>query len=150
MDRPRIDTGPPTKPPAHPPRLYLPGTAPGGGLGDAVGVSEAHGRRIMTSLPRAGAVFAAGRRWWWVVPCESQIGLTWPSTARYWAGACRPGPARKDRTACLSRSAPRLIHWPDDDAAPYTHPLLLYIAVCRLAGVTPALSSPAGQGCDLL
>ncbi|WP_147255646.1 hypothetical protein [Streptomyces sp. PT12] len=134
MDRPRVST-----------HLYLPVTMPDGRSGDAVGVSEEHGRSIMTSLPRAGAVFATGFQWWWVVPSESQVGLMWPSTARYWTGACRPGPQRRGR---LPRLAPRLIHWPDDDATPYTHPLLLYIAVCRLAGVPPVLSSPAASGCD--
>ncbi|WP_253194519.1 hypothetical protein [Streptomyces sp. MP131-18] len=121
-------------------------TTPDGLAGDAVGVSEDHGRRIMTSLPRAGAVFAAGRRWWWVVPSESQVGLDWPPTARYWAGACLPGPAVRDSSAMTVRPVPQLIHWPED-AGPYTHPLLLYIAVCRLAGVSPVTSvSPLATG----
>ncbi|MGK5532962.1 hypothetical protein [Streptomyces sp. URMC 129] len=129
--------------------LYLPVTGPDGTECDAVGVSEEHGRRLMTSLPRAGAVFAVGRRWWWVVPSESQVGLEWPATAHYWAGAGRPRAARRDRPghpgrpvvpqrSPRSQGEPRLIHWPSD-AAPYTHPLLLYIAVCRLSGVPPVL-----------
>jgi hypothetical protein len=138
MDRLRLHTIPPLPAPrARPPRLHLPVPLPDGTASDAVGVSEEHGRHIMTSLPRVGAVFAVGRHWWWVVPAESQVGLTWPATARYWAGACRPGPAVRESPGCTTRSAPRLVHWPDD-ATPYTHPLLLYIAVCRLAGVSPA------------
>ncbi|ARQ67770.1 hypothetical protein [Streptomyces marincola] len=133
---------------ARPAHLYLPVTTPDGLASDAVGVSEEHGRRIMASLPRAGAVFATGHRWWWVVPSESQIGLNWPDTARYWAGACLPAPAGREHAPTRARSAPQLIHWPED-AGPYTHPILLYIAVCRLAGVSPVTSVtpvPSGLG----
>ncbi|WP_159037018.1 hypothetical protein [Streptomyces specialis] len=132
--------------------FYLPVNGPDGTECDAAGGSEEHGRRLMTSLPRAGAVFAVGRRWWWVVPSQSQVGLEWPATAHYWAGAGRPRAPRRDRPTRAGRPAappraprspggpgePRLIHWPSD-AAPYTHPLLLYIAVCRLSGVPPVL-----------
>ncbi|MDT0309533.1 hypothetical protein RM780_21605 [Streptomyces sp. DSM 44917] len=129
--------------------LTLPASAPSGTAGDAVGIPEDHGRRILGCLPRSGAVFACSALWWWVVPPDSQIGLDWPATARYWPNAVRPG-AHTQRAPHQTPAAPRhhggrgaagdgpaqLVHWPED-AAPFTHPLLLYVAVCRLAGVPP-------------
>ncbi|MDT0346390.1 hypothetical protein [Streptomyces litchfieldiae] len=145
MDRLRIDAAPPvTAPVFRPGRLHLPVTTPDALGGDAVGVSEEHGRSIMNSLPRAGAVFAVSGHWWWIVPSESQVGLNWPTTARYWPGACLPGPlAASAAVGRTGRSVARLVHWPED-AAPYTHPLLLFIAVCRLAGVSPVSSVGTG------
>lgn len=116
--------------------LDLPAALPAGLGCDAVEMSEQHGQQIIHGLPRVGAVFAGGGRWWWIVPPESHIGLTWPGTVRYCIDATAPltGPP-----PAVRRSAgppPRLIHW-TDRAEPYTHPLLLYIAACQLAGVPP-------------
>lgn len=111
-----------------------------GGLGhDAVGTTPAHGRRIMECLPRIGCVFADEHRWWWVVPAGSQIGVAWPSSTHYAAGAAlagRRGPAPAGRV--------RLIHRPAHDS-PYTPPIPLYFLTCRLAGITPQWS-PAAVG----
>ncbi|MFI0777616.1 hypothetical protein [Streptomyces sp. NPDC021212] len=107
---------------------------------DAVGVAERHGPAVMERLPRVGCVLAAGGRWWWIVPSQSDIGVNWPSAAVYAVGAVPPGPLT-GRAA----EGPRVVHSPDD-GVPYTHPLLLHIAVCAVAGVSPAW--PRGDRCS--
>lgn len=116
----------------------LRGALPGDLGCEAVEMSARHGRLILRGLPRTGAVFSDGARWWWIVPPESHIGLSWPTTVRYWTDATVPlSGAPED-----GRARPRLEHW-TDRAEPYTHPLLLYIAVCRLAGVPPVRGARA-------
>ncbi|MGP3950786.1 hypothetical protein [Streptomyces sp. 7N604] len=135
--------------PARRRRLEIPPALPTALGCDAVGVDRHHGPWIMDALPRVGCVFADSERWWWVVPSKSQYGVTWPPMARYSVGAYVAAPLREERegrvggagragrAGAVPRPAvPRLIHWPDD-TVPYTHPILLYIAVCRAAGVPP-------------
>ncbi|EFL28864.1 conserved hypothetical protein, partial [Streptomyces himastatinicus ATCC 53653] len=72
---------------------------------DAVGVAERYGPAVMERLPRVGCVLAAGGRWWWIVPSQSDVGVNWPSAAVYAvcavpAGAAlRPAPARARQSA---------------------------------------------------
>jgi hypothetical protein len=107
------------------------------GLGyDAVGTSREHGERIMECLPRVGCVFAHDKRWWWIVPAGSHIGVTWPVGTRYAVGA-RLDDLSWTRTTADSRSAgTQLIHDADGDS-PYTPPIPLYFLACRLTGSTP-------------
>ncbi|GAB2596461.1 hypothetical protein GCM10027168_31600 [Streptomyces capparidis] len=99
---------------------------------DAVGVPERLGPRVLDLLPRAGHVLAAGGHWWWLVPADSDAGLAWPPGATYAAGPDAPRADHGDA---------RLVHDPVD-AVPYTHPLLLYIAVCAATGTAPAWEVP--------
>lgn len=135
----------------------LPGELPPELACDAVEVSAEYGRQIMDVLPRAGAVFGTGRRWWWLVPPESHVGLDWPADAHYWVDGTIDLPEREVPPAGNAAGAagaawgtaapaelPRLIHCPGDADEPYTHPLLLYVAVCRLAGVPPVGRLRAG------
>ncbi|MFD7501883.1 hypothetical protein [Streptomyces sp. NPDC059850] len=103
---------------------------------DAVGVAERYGPEVMARLPRVGCVLAAGGRWWWIVPAQSDVGVNWPSAAVYAVGAVPDGPPPGRRTERVA-GEPRVVHSPDD-GVPYTHPLLLHIAVCAVAGVSPA------------
>ncbi|MET7901484.1 hypothetical protein [Streptomyces sp. NPDC005336] len=116
-------------------RLQLPPALRAGREYDAVGVAERHGSRVMDLLPRAGCVLADAGRWWWIVPPQSDVGVTWPPLARYAVGAQVTG-ASEGRTGRAGEE-PRLVHWPRDNE-PYTHPLLLHIAVCAAAGISPA------------
>lgn len=102
---------------------------------DAVGVPEVYGRRIMARLPRVGCVYADAGLWWWVVPAGSDIALEWPMPSYYSPGALLPE----------SEKQPKLIHLPDS-AVPYTPPIPLYLAMCRLTGTAPAWSRTVGAG----
>lgn len=90
---------------------------------DTVAVPDHLGRLILPRLPRVGCVYADGSRWWWVVPSDSDYALPWPPPAHYGPGA--PVPA-----------AARLIHRPAG-TVPYTPPIPLYLALCRVTGTTP-------------
>ncbi|KPH99291.1 hypothetical protein OK074_6103 [Actinobacteria bacterium OK074] len=116
-------------------RLVLPVEPPAGPGYDAVGTSSEHGERIMACLPRVGCVFADDRRWWWIVPSGSHIGVEWPPGTTYLVGADLADPSwTGGRTPESGR--PHLIHRPADDS-PYTPPIPLYFLTCRLAGATP-------------
>ncbi|KUN39334.1 hypothetical protein [Streptomyces longwoodensis] len=112
-------------------RLVLPEgmTAP---LGcDAVTVPARFGPLILPRLPRVGCVYADEAHWWWLVPSDSDYALEWPVPARYTTGAVLPDLAR----------APGLIHRPEGEL-PYTPPIPLYLALCRITGTTPTWSRP--------
>ncbi|MEU6394926.1 hypothetical protein [Streptomyces sp. NPDC046939] len=98
---------------------------------DAVAVPEACGRAMTRRLPRMGCVYADGAHWWWLVPSDSDVALEWPAPARYTAGTLVPDAGR----------APDLIHCPDS-SVPYTPPIPLYLALCRVTGTTPSWSRP--------
>ncbi|MEU6082572.1 hypothetical protein [Streptomyces sp. NPDC047108] len=125
--------------PAHAPRrrLDVPSALPLSLGCDAVGLPRHLGPRILEALPSVGCVFDDGERWWWVVPSGSHQGVTWPAESRYAPGGYVPAP-RQPPTG-VRPGGPRLIHWPDD-TMPYTHPILLYIAVCRATGSSPTWS----------
>ncbi|SEQ54150.1 hypothetical protein SAMN04487983_100625 [Streptomyces sp. yr375] len=130
----RLKRGPagasaPAAEPVH--RLTVPDgmTAP---LGcDAVSVPAHLGPLLMPRLPRVGCVFADAARWWWLVPADSDYALEWPAPAQYSMGATVPDSTR----------LPGLIHRPDG-TLPYTPPIPLYLALCRLTGTTPIWSRP--------
>ncbi|GAA3306633.1 hypothetical protein [Streptomyces cinereospinus] len=113
--------------PDEPPlRLSVPDgmTAP---LGcDAVQVPARFGPLVLPRLPRVGCVYADEAHWWWLVPSDSDYALEWPAPARYATGAVVP-------------EAPHLIHRPDG-TLPYTPPIPLYLALCRILGTTPSWS----------
>ncbi|MFE0176461.1 hypothetical protein ACFWZ2_29505 [Streptomyces sp. NPDC059002] len=94
---------------------------------DAVAVPAALGPQLMSRLPRVGCVYEDGPRWWWIVPADSDVAMEWPVV--YAAGAvvrdagCRPV----------------LINRPEGDV-PYTPPIPLYLALCRVTGTTPGWS----------
>ncbi|MFI0236801.1 hypothetical protein [Streptomyces sp. NPDC016845] len=98
---------------------------------DAVAVPEACGRAMTRRLPRMGCVYADEAHWWWLVPSDSDVALEWPAPARYTAGILVPDADR----------APDLIHCPDS-SVPYTPPIPLYLALCRVTGTTPSWSRP--------
>lgn len=109
--------------PDAPRRLAVPDgmTAP---LGcDAVAVPDRLGPLVVPRLPRLGCVYTDGARWWWIVPSDSDYALPWPSPAHYAPGALVTGTAR-------------LIHRPEG-TVPYTPPIPLYLALCRVTGTTP-------------
>ncbi|MGV9963611.1 hypothetical protein ACWDU3_06755 [Streptomyces olivaceus] len=117
--------------PGTPLRLPVPDgmTAP---LGcDAVAVPARLGPLVLPRLPRVGCVYADEAHWWWIVPSDSDYALEWPAPARYAAGAVLPDAPR----------LPRLIHRPDG-TVPYTPPIPLYLALCRLTDTTPTWSRP--------
>ncbi|MEU3843592.1 hypothetical protein AB0E88_26555 [Streptomyces sp. NPDC028635] len=119
--------------PAGPRRLAVPEgmTAP---LGcDAVAVPARFGPLLLPRLPRVGCVYADATRWWWIVPSDSDYAVEWPAPAQYAAGAILPDSG--------TPHAPGLIHRPDD-TVPYTPPIPLYLAVCRLTGTVPSWSRP--------
>ncbi|WP_046729653.1 hypothetical protein [Streptomyces humi] len=95
---------------------------------DAVAVPAALGPLVAPRLPRVGCVYADGTHWWWIVPSDSDEALTWPAPALYSTGATLPGAAR-------------LIHRPQG-TVPYTPPIPLYLALCRVTGTTPEWSRP--------
>lgn len=114
-----------------PRRLTLPEgmTAP---LGcDAVAVPARFGSLVMPRLPRVGCVYADDTHWWWLVPSDSDYAVEWPAPAHYATGAIIPA----------APHAPDLIHRPDA-TFPYTPPIPLYLAVCRLTGTAPTWSRP--------
>ncbi|MER5750991.1 hypothetical protein [Streptomyces sp. NPDC002088] len=98
---------------------------------DAVAVPAHFGPLVLPRLPRVGCVYADGTHWWWIVPSDSDYALEWPAPAHYATGALVPDSAR----------TPGLIHRPDD-TVPYTPPIPLYLALCRLMGTTPTWSRP--------
>ncbi|MCW8380210.1 hypothetical protein [Streptomyces justiciae] len=117
--------------PVTPRRLPVPDgmTAP---LGcDAVAVPARFGPLVMPRLPRVGCVYADEAHWWWIVPSDSDYALEWPAPARYATGAIVPD----------TPGVPGLIHKPEG-TVPYTPPIPLYLALCRLTGTTPAWSRP--------
>ncbi|MEU9341006.1 hypothetical protein AB0D74_07290 [Streptomyces sp. NPDC048278] len=95
---------------------------------DAVAVPARLGPLVVPRLPRVGCVYADGTRWWWIVPADSDDALTWPAPAHYGPGAPLPGTAR-------------LIHR-SEGTVPYTPPIPLYLALCRVTGTTPEWSRP--------
>ena len=121
------------RPPAVPRRLPVPEgmTAP---LGcDAVAVPAVFGPLVLPRLPRVGCVYADEAHWWWIVPSDSDYALQWPSPARYAVGAVLPHAPHTH--------VPGLIHRPDG-TLPYTPPIPLYLALCRVTGTTPGWSRP--------
>jgi hypothetical protein len=98
---------------------------------DAVGVPADLGPEVLPWLPRVGCVYTDGTHWWWLVPSDSDYALKWPEPVRYVAGAALPG----------SPAAPGLIHKPAG-TIPYTPPIPLYLALCRVTGTTPTWSRP--------
>lgn len=127
--------------PGHRQRLELPPTLFAEAGYDAIALPERHGRQVMELLPRAGCVYSAVGRWWWIVPPRSDCGLNWPAIALYSVGAVVSDapPGRPDPVA----EEPRLIHRPEG-TVPYTHPLVLHIAVCAVAGVSPTWPAQPG------
>lgn len=119
--------------PDAPRRLPVPDgmTAPMGC--DAVAVPARFGPLVIPRLPRVGCVYADDAHWWWLVPSDSDYALEWPAPARYAAGA-----VLADADA---PGLPGLIHRPDG-TLPYTPPIPLYLALCRLTGTTPTWSRP--------
>jgi hypothetical protein len=100
---------------------------------DAVSAPARIGPQLLPRLPRVGCVYADATTWWWIVPADSDYALPWPAPAHYVTGAVLPGVA-PDRP-------PALIHRPDG-TVPYTPPIPLYLALCRVTGTTPAWSRP--------
>lgn len=98
---------------------------------DAVAVPARFGPLLLPGLPRVGCVYADLADWWWIVPSESDVALVWPAPARYATGALVPD----------TPGIPGLIHRPDD-TMPYTPPIPLYLALCRVMGTPPAWSRP--------
>ncbi|MGI5374602.1 hypothetical protein ACQEV2_10215 [Streptomyces sp. CA-251387] len=93
---------------------------------DAVAVPARFGPLVLPRLPRVGCVYADESHWWWIVPSDSDYALHWPASVRYTTGA-------------LVLDTPRLIHRPDG-TVPYTPPIPLYLALCRVMGTTPTWS----------
>ncbi len=100
---------------------------------DAVAVPARFGPLVLPRLPRVGCVYADEAHWWWLVPSDSDYALEWPAPAHYAAGAVLPDAAAPE--------LPGLIHRPDG-TLPYTPPIPLYLALCRLTDTTPAWSRP--------
>ncbi|GGZ30713.1 hypothetical protein [Streptomyces poonensis] len=98
---------------------------------DAVAVPADLGPEIMPRLPRVGCVYADDRRWWWLVPADSDYALRWPAPAQYTTGALLSG----------MPTVPGLVHRPAG-TIPYTPPIPLYLALCRATGTTPAWTEP--------
>jgi hypothetical protein len=98
---------------------------------DAVAVPARFGPLVLRRLPRVGCVYADVAHWWWLVPADSDYALEWPAPAQYAAGAVVPdAPAVPD---LIHRSVGRY---------PYTPPIPLYLALCRVFGTTPTWSRP--------
>ncbi|GAA4798761.1 hypothetical protein [Streptomyces ziwulingensis] len=135
---------PPPCPPDRTGRLRLPARLAADLGYDAVGLPREHGERMLHSLPRVGCVFADDRRWWWIVPSGSQIGVEWPPTARYAVGARLTDPSwTRTQGARPEAQRPGLLHAPRA-GSPYTPPLPLYFLTCRLAGSAPRWTLTAG------
>ncbi|CAL9580106.1 hypothetical protein [Streptomyces pilosus] len=100
---------------------------------DAVAVPARLGPLVLPRLPRVGCVYADEAHWWWLVPSDSDYALEWPAPAHYATGAVLPDAEAPD--------LPGLIHRPDG-TLPYTPPIPLYLALCRLTGTPPAWSRP--------
>ncbi|GGJ26170.1 hypothetical protein [Streptomyces brasiliensis] len=95
---------------------------------DAVAVPADFGPLLLHRLPRVGCLYADASHWWWIVPSDSDYALPWPAPAHYASGAPVPTTAR-------------LINRPDG-TVPYTPPIPLYLALCRITGTTPDWSRP--------
>ncbi|MFE9447610.1 hypothetical protein [Streptomyces sp. NPDC006739] len=95
---------------------------------DAVAVPARLGPLLVPRLPRVGCLYAGEAHWWWIVPSDSDYALPWPAPARYAPGALVPGAAR-------------LFHRPEG-TIPYTPPIPLYLALCKVTGTTPYWSRP--------
>ncbi|WP_073952457.1 hypothetical protein [Streptomyces kebangsaanensis] len=100
---------------------------------DAVAVPAHLGSQLMPRLPRVGCVYADRAHWWWIVPADSDYALHWPAPAHYSTGAVLP--------AAPHPTAPALVHRPRG-TIPYTPPIPLYLALCRVTGATPSWSRP--------
>ncbi|MEV6739821.1 hypothetical protein AB0N14_23915 [Streptomyces sp. NPDC051104] len=98
---------------------------------DAVAVPARYGPLVLPRLPRLGCVYADRADWWWIVPSDSDVALDWPAPARYAHGALVPD----------AESVPELIRRADD-SVPYTPPIPLYLALCRVTGTPPAWARP--------
>lgn len=98
---------------------------------DAVAMPARFGPLLMSRLPSVGCVYADTSQWWWLVPADSDVSLEWPASTHYATGAVIPG------TPALP--PPGLIHKPDS-TLPYTPPIPLYLALCRVTGTTPVWS----------
>ncbi|MEU3728779.1 hypothetical protein AB0E81_05095 [Streptomyces sp. NPDC033538] len=98
---------------------------------DAVAVPARFGPLVLPRLPRVGCVYADDAHWWWIVPSDSDYALEWPAPARYATGA----------VVLDAPDLPGLIHRPDG-TVPYTPPIPLYLALCRLTDTTPTWSRP--------
>ncbi|WP_369196319.1 hypothetical protein [Streptomyces djakartensis] len=98
---------------------------------DAVAMPARLGHRVMPRLPRVGCVYADGTHWWWLVPADSDQALEWPAPAQYATGAVVPDAER----------LPGLVHRPEG-TLPYTPPIPLYLALCRVTGTAPSWSRP--------
>ncbi|WP_217235644.1 hypothetical protein [Streptomyces sp. AC555_RSS877] len=98
---------------------------------DAVAVPARLGPLLRSRLPQMGCVYADETHWWWIVPADSDYALEWPAPARYATGATVPD----------APAVPELIHKPDG-TLPYTPPIPLFLALCRLTGTTPTWSRP--------
>ncbi|MFF8589864.1 hypothetical protein ACF061_00235 [Streptomyces sp. NPDC015220] len=101
---------------------------------DAVAVPARLGPALMPRLPRVGCVYADDTHWWWIVPADSDYALRWPAPAHYSAGAVLPD-------ASPASGPPALVHRPAGPV-PYTPPIPLYLALCRVTGTAPAWSRP--------
>ncbi|WP_306511520.1 MULTISPECIES: hypothetical protein [Streptomyces] len=101
---------------------------------DAVSVPARFGPILLPRLPRVGCVYADRAHWWWIVPSDSDVALEWPAPAHYATGALVP-------EAPDASGAPGLIYKPAG-TLPYTPPIPLYLALCRVTGATPSWTRP--------
>ncbi|GLP68448.1 hypothetical protein TUSST3_50710 [Streptomyces sp. TUS-ST3] len=101
---------------------------------DAVGVPVPLSRQLVSRLPRVGCVYADDTHWWWLVPADSDYALEWPAPAQYATGAVVPD----------APVVPSLVRRPEG-TLPYTPPIPLYLALCRLTGTTPNWSRPVSS-----
>ncbi|MGW0423484.1 hypothetical protein [Streptomyces sp. NPDC003015] len=101
---------------------------------DAVGVPVLLGEQLVSRLPRVGCVYADTTHWWWLVPADSDYALEWPAPAQYATGAVVPD----------APVVPSLVRR-GEGTLPYTSPIPLYLALCRLTGTTPVWSRPVSS-----
>lgn len=101
---------------------------------DAVGVPVPLGEQLVSRLPRVGCVYADATHWWWLVPADSDYALEWPAPAQYATGAVVPD----------APVVPSLVRR-GEGTLPYTSPIPLYLALCRLTGTTPVWSRPVSS-----
>ncbi|CAL9658444.1 hypothetical protein [Streptomyces sp. NPDC090994] len=136
--RPDLSSSRPRQcPPEHTERLRIPARLSADLGYDAVGLPREHGEHIMDRLPRVGCVFGDDRRWWWIVPSGSQIGVVWPPGTTYAVGARVADPSwTSTHRPKPGADRPGLIHAPRT-GSPYTPPIPLYVLTCRLAGGPP-------------